>query len=186
MKTNLDTTFWQNFLTDSSRNLTDSASNLCCDRPDLFPSLLELIAENRGTKSQRASRTTSFAMLFFPELFNKYTPRILELLLQAEDDSIKFHLLRVFADGDFISDKKLTPKTEELFGHLMDFCFMAVESETKKVAIKVYAISILQKLTKIYPELEQELRLLITKFIEDAKPAFASRGRNILKQLDMK
>ena len=157
--------------------LVDAGVNLCLERPNLFEPLLGLIAENCGQKSQRAVRVASYAIVRYPRLFGKYKPRILEMLVCSTDESCTFNMMRVFAESE------LDAKDEESNGILLDYCIEALESGTKKEAIKVYSIMILYNLTKFYPELKPELALLLRKHMESAKAAFLSKANKILKNL---
>lgn len=169
--------FWHGFLTDSSKMLVDAGVNLCVERRQLFDPLMELIEEDCGQKSQRAVRVASYAIVRYPNTFGKYRHRILDALVATADESCAFNLMRVFAEAD------LDMKDEEANGILLDYCLTALESGTKKEAIRVYAITILYKLTIFYPELIPELKLLLVKHSEGVKMAFLSRANHILKNL---
>ena len=169
--------FWHGFLTDSSKMLVDAGVNLCIERKQLFEPLMELIEEDCGQKSQRAVRVASYAIVRYPSAFGKYKHRILDALVATADESCAFNLMRVFAESD------LDPKDEDTNGILLDYCLNALESGTKKEAIRVYGITILHKLTEFYPELIPELKLLLAKHSEGAKMAFVSRANQILKKL---
>jgi len=68
-------------------------------------------------------------------------------------------------------------------GLLADQCFQYLVSELHPLAVKVHAMQILYNLTKIYPELGQELITVIEDQIENNTVGFSSRGRRIIKQL---
>lgn len=155
---------WKNYLTDSSKMLIDSAVNLLCEKPDDYAALLELVDEAVGPKSQRAARAASHAIVEFPDLFGAFVPRIINSLLETRDESVKFHLLRTFAEGPL-------PTDEDLRDALSSFCFDALESATKKIAIKVYSVIILSKLTDEFPELKPELAMIFRRQLEGAPPA---------------
>lgn len=68
-------------------------------------------------------------------------------------------------------------------GLLVDNCFRYMRSEFYPVAVKVHAMQILYNLSRIYPELEQELTLTIEGQFENNTAGFKARGLIILKQM---
>jgi hypothetical protein len=65
----------------------------------------------------------------------------------------------------------------------MEICFRYVESPTEAVAIKAFALTILGKLAKKYPEIIAEIKLLIEDQLPHQSAAFKTRAKKLLKQL---
>ena len=65
----------------------------------------------------------------------------------------------------------------------MNAWFAFIEKPSTPVAIKAFALTTLFNLSKYYPEIKQELKLIIEDRMDNKTPAFKSRGKKILKQL---
>lgn len=72
---------------------------------------------------------------------------------------------------------------EELQGEVMNTCFKLIEKPTTEPAIKAFSLTTLFNLSKIYPEIKNELIILIEELWDNETAAFKSRGRKILKDL---
>jgi hypothetical protein len=72
---------------------------------------------------------------------------------------------------------------EKYQGTIMDICFQYLESPKETVAVKVFALYILAKLAKVYPELIQEIRLLIEMQIDNQTAGFKSAVKTVSKEL---
>jgi hypothetical protein len=73
---------------------------------------------------------------------------------------------------------------EEQHGAVMNSCFELIEQPSTPAAIKAFSLTTLYNFTKVYPEIKQELKLLIETLWDNESPAFKSRGRKILHQLN--
>lgn len=75
----------------------------------------------------------------------------------------------------------------EIFqGRIFTLCSEILIKAKEPVANKVYAMSILYHISKSYPELQSELKLLIETQWPESQPGFKSRGSKILKAIDRK
>ena len=64
----------------------------------------------------------------------------------------------------------------------MDVCFRYFSSPTEAIAIKAFSITVLQKLAKLYPEIINEIKLIIEERWDYETPAFKSRAKKLLKE----
>jgi hypothetical protein len=64
----------------------------------------------------------------------------------------------------------------------MDVCFRYFSSPTEAIAIKAFSISVLQKLAKLYPEIINEIKLIIEERWDYETPAFKARAKKLLKE----
>ena len=69
---------------------------------------------------------------------------------------------------------------ETLHGDLMNACFDFIQSPVAPAAFKAFSLTILEKLCKHYPEIKQELQLIIKDRWEMETPAFRARAKKIL------
>jgi hypothetical protein len=174
---------WREFLFDSSKQLILISMKMCEEKPELFPGLIELTLAQDSKQSQRASRIIYYLIAQRPDLFGKYIDEIFSNLEKVSDESIKFSLLKIFTVCKL-------PEDEEKLGLLTNICFDAVEAKVERIAIKVYAIDILYRISQIYPDLKYELFYLLEKYMIDAPPAFINRAGKlrlkISKELGMR
>ena len=63
----------------------------------------------------------------------------------------------------------------------MDICFHYLSSPNEPVAIKAFSLTILQNLSKQYPEIKNEIKLIIEERWEHETAAFHSRAKKFLK-----
>lgn len=75
---------------------------------------------------------------------------------------------------------------KRLHGEIMSLCFDYVASPDEPVAIKAFSLTILQNLSKQYPEIKQELKTIIEDRWDHESVAFKSRAKRILKELSKK
>src|SRR5690606_8003813 len=123
--------------------------------------------------AQRAAWSVSYCAEKFPELIYPYCSEMVDYLqTPGIHDSIKRNILRIFQDID------IPVALEE---SLLELCFGYLMDRKEAVAIRVFAMQVLANLSKKYPEIKNELRILIEDELPYAKPAFVSRGRKILK-----
>lgn len=125
----------------------------------------ELIkAMQRGTKTtrQHGAWPLSYAAMAHPELLNKHLPQILKWLSEANHhDAVYRNILKIFTEVDI---------PEKHAAALFDACIGFAKAEHRPVAIRAYALWILMKLVKRWPELQHELNLLATELLKLPQP----------------
>ena len=73
---------------------------------------------------------------------------------------------------------------EKYQGEVMNLCFDYIISPTEKPAVKAFSLTVLENLSKIYPEIKQELKTVIEDRWDYETVAFKSRARKILKKIN--
>lgn len=104
---------------------------------------------------------------------NNFKKLINNLQKPGIHDAIKRNTLRLLP---------VVPIPEKYEGIVMDICFKYVETLHEAVAIKSFAITILGKFAKKYPEIIPELKYLIEDHVPHQTAAFKSRANKILKE----
>lgn len=157
-----------------SRANTDRIVSYISDDPERFAALFGLFKKGEYTIIQRAAWAVSNCTLKFPELVFPYLGELV-LYLKKENihDAVKRNILRIL-QGVAI------PEQQE--GDLMDICFRFLLNKKEPVAIRVFSMQVLANLSRRYPEIRPELRVIIEDELPFAKPGFASRGRKILRE----
>lgn len=65
----------------------------------------------------------------------------------------------------------------------MDICFNYLESPTEALAVKVFSLSVLGNLAKLYPGIIPELKLIIEEQLPNQSAGYKSRAKKVLKQI---
>ena len=73
---------------------------------------------------------------------------------------------------------------EDYQGDAMDACFQLLEIPSTPVAIKACSLTILASLSKKYPEITPELKLIIEDRWQHETAAFRARAKKVLSQLE--
>ena len=64
----------------------------------------------------------------------------------------------------------------------MDICFEYISSPTEAIAVKAFALTVLENLSQQYPEIRSELKTIIEDRWDYESAAFRSRAKKILKR----
>jgi hypothetical protein len=116
----------------------------------------------------------SYCVEYHPELVKKHFAKILNAVEKpGANDSVKRNSVRFLQHVDI-------PK--RFHGQVMDICFRFFSSPTEAVAIKAFSITVLQNLAKLYPEIVNEIKLIIEERWDHESPAFKARARKLLKE----
>ncbi len=147
------------------------------EEPLMVEKLLEYSLSDDRKLAFHASWTLGKAFDADKKIVLPYLDFLVDKLFSLENDSVIRSFLRTIAGND------ITDICTDLHGRLADFCFGVLKSGSRPVAIKVYAMEILYKMTILYPELTNELAATISVVMNDGSGALLSRGRMIMKKL---
>ncbi len=109
-----------------------------------------------------------------PKFLDGKIKELTESLPGFAADGLKRHSLRMLSRS---------PLPLEHLGILTDISFKWLQSPVESVAVKMYCIVILERITKIYPELIPELCDIIDIQMDEATPGFKSIARKTLRKL---
>jgi hypothetical protein len=101
------------------------------------------------------------------------------MIQRMEDEglptSVKRNVLRIL---------QTAPLPEDIHGRLMNICFAVLEKPKEQIAIRVFAMTVLARLAKIYPELKVELKAIIDHALtQKPSPGFKNRAGKVLKAI---
>jgi hypothetical protein len=162
-------------LADSSKTLAELTASMVYDNISLLKPLLKISFLEDNSLSQRASRVFTICCCRFPELIKPYLTDILNRLPDIRSEGSRRNLLKLFAEAPV----SLSRRQQSI---LMNLCFDYLVGNYT-VAVKVYSMEILYKLSTVYPEISQELYCLIEEQLPESSAGFKSRGSKILKKL---
>ena len=107
-----------------------------------------------------------------PDLINPYLKKLVKYLgKEGHHDAINRNGLAIL---------ETVPIPEKLYGPITNICFDFLQSGKEPIAIKAYAMSILDKIGNDIPEIQHELKLIIQELIPYESAGFKSRARRIL------
>jgi hypothetical protein len=167
--------FRELLLKDNSRSYTDFVADIVTKRPELVGDLWEIYLAIEEPVSRRAAWIIDTASEDKPGWVEPYLPQLIEKLPEFNHDGLKRHALRMIARLPF-------PDGTE--GELMNITFEWLVSITESVAVKMYCIQILYRLSATEPDILQELYDTIEFQIEDGTPGFKSIGSKLMRQID--
>jgi hypothetical protein len=65
----------------------------------------------------------------------------------------------------------------------MDLCFGYIASPDEAIAVKAFSLTVLQNFSRRYPEIKNELKVIIEERWDYETAAFRSRAKKILKDI---
>ncbi|UZR95514.1 hypothetical protein [Chondrinema litorale] len=139
-----------------------------------FKQLIEIFIGEEYRLVQRSAWVLSIIAEKHPFLIKPYLSLLVKQLHNPKHDTVKRNILRIL---QFIEIP------DELMGELADICFNFLTSGKEAIAIKVFAITVLEKIVRQYPELKYELIIIIEDQMPYSSAGFKSRGTKILKAL---
>lgn len=139
-----------------------------------FNELLNLFLQGEHVVKQRAGWPLGYAVAAHPHLIRKHVHKLLSNLRQPGlHDAVKRNTVRILQDISI---------PEKFEGEVMSLCFDYISTPNEKPAVKAYSLSILNTLSKKYPEIKQELEAIIESRWEYESAAFKARARIIRKE----
>lgn len=146
------------------------------DNPKRFRTLLEVFLKGPYRVTQRAAWPISHCVERYPHLIDPHLQTILNHLRKPGiHNAVKRNTMRML---QFIE----IPKRFQ--GRVAQICFQYLQDKKEAIAIRVFSLTVLGDITKQNPGLEDELRIIIEHELPYAKPAFLSRAKKVLKNLD--
>ena len=167
----------ESLLEDQTQNKTKAllVAEYACSSPKNFKQLMQCFLANEYRLAQRAAWSVCWAAKKNPAIIQPY---IKVLVTQLERKDVHAAVIR---NSVRILENIEIP--EPLHGEVMNACFNFIETPTTPIAIKAFSLTTLYNLSKYYPEIKQELKLIIEDRLDNETAAFKSRGRKILKYL---
>ena len=138
-----------------------------------FDELFYLFLNSEYRVNQRAAWPLSYCVIDHPQLITKHFSKLVKNLHKAGiHDSVKRNTLRLLQHIEI-------PK--KFHGEIMDICFRYLSSRDEPVAIKAFSLTILHNLSRQYPVIRNEIKLIIEERWEHETAAFHSRAKKFLK-----
>ncbi len=159
----------------NSRSYTDFVGDIVNKRPELIHELWEIYLCMEEPVSRRAAWIIDTASENKPEWVIPHLPGLVEKLPFFNHDGLKRHALRMIARSPFATGTE---------GELMNIAFKWLQDSAESVAVKMYCIQVLYRLSASEPDILQELYDTIEFQMADGTPGFRSIGSKIMQQVD--
>ncbi len=145
------------------------------DSQQRFDELFDLFLNDEYRVVQRAGWPLSNAVMAHPEFIQKHFSKLLKNLQKPNlHNSVKRNTIRLLQDISI---------PQRFQGQVMDICFDYISSLDEAVAVKAFALTVLDNLSKQYPEIKSELKTIIEDRWDYETAAFRSRAKKILKRI---
>jgi hypothetical protein len=159
-------------LAEHSRKQCDRITAFIGDDKRRFAELMELFLSGEYRLTQRAAWPVSYCVRKYPELIRPYFKPLLDNLAKKNlHDAVIRNSVRLLQEITI-------PKKFQ--GQLMSICFEFIQSNETAIAIKAFSLTILRNMTRQYPEIIPELKLIIDERWEIESAAFRSKAKKIL------
>lgn len=140
-----------------------------------FDELVKLFLHDEYIVVQRAGWPLSEVVMKHPLLVHKHLGKMVVYVNKPGlHDAVKRNTVRIL---------QVVTISRKLHGTVMNLCFDYLIDPAEKIAVKAFSLTVLQNLSKLYPEIKQELKTIIEYRWEFETPAFHSRAKKILKEI---
>lgn len=141
-----------------------------------FDELFRIFLNDEYRVVQRAAWPLSYCVINHPVLIRKHFAKMIANLEKpGVGDAVKRNTLRLLQHIDL---------PEKYQGPILNLCLDYINDPREKIAVKAFALAILGRLYEYYPEIGPELKTIIESRWDYETPAFHSRARKILKQIN--
>jgi hypothetical protein len=137
-----------------------------------FDELFNLFLNDEYRVVQRAAWPVSNCVMAYPQLIKKHWGKLVKNLKKLNTHpAVKRNTIRLMQDIAI---------PEKYHGEIMTFCFDYIANPEEAIAVKAFALTVLENLSKLYPEILQELKTIIEDRWDYETPAFKVRAKKIL------
>ena len=165
----------QTILKEHSKANCDRIVNWIGNSQKRFDELFALFLDDDKVVAQWAGWPLSYAVQAHPSFINKHFGKLVKNLKRPKiHDAIKRNTVRLLQDINI---------PEKYQGELMNICFDYIADPAEKPAIKAFSLTVLQNLSRKYPDIKQELKTIIEDRWDLESAAFRARAKKILKEL---
>lgn len=167
----------ETILAEHSKAQTNAIIKWVGDSQERFDNLFHLFLNDEYRVVQRAAWPLSYCVIQHQQLIEKHFKElVINLQTPTISGAVKRNTLRL------LQHVKIP---EELHGEIMNVCFNYIASSDEAAAVKAFALTILQNLTRYYPEIKEEVKIIIEDRWEVESPAFRSRAKKFLTALKL-
>jgi hypothetical protein len=139
-----------------------------------FEALMQLFFSDDWCLNQRAAWPMPMIVKKTSDLISPYLERLIDNLENPSHNAVVRNTVRLLQD---------IPIPEQFQGKVVDRCLKLIADPKEPTANRAFSMTVVYNISKTWPDLQNELRLLIESQMETESPGFKSRGRKILKAM---
>lgn len=141
--------------------------------PERVAQLIELFLQDEYRVVQRLAQVVGKLVDTHPQLIAPHLPQLVQRMNEVGVHvAVKRNVVRTLQYVDI---------PEALHGEVMNTCFDLLADPNEAVAVRVFSMTVLDKLSSQYPEIRQELKVIIEDVLEQGcTAAFRARARMVL------
>jgi hypothetical protein len=145
------------------------------DNQQRFDELFNLFVNDEYRVVQRAGWPLSNCVALHPSFIKKHFSKLLKNLKKpGNHEAVKRNTVRLLQEVDIPAKYQ---------GEIMDLCFGFIASPDEAIAVKAFSLTVLQNLSRIYPEIKNELKVVIEERWDFETAAFHARAKKILREI---
>lgn len=159
-----------------SKELTDRIVKYVGNDRSRFKELIDIFLKGEYRITQRAAWSLSHCAIDHPEFIKPYFGALIKKMQEKNHHpAITRNILRMFQEIEV---------PEKYCGTLLDLCISYMTSEMQATAIRAFAITVATRMCKRFPELKNELRMILDELNHYPQlPAVRHRIKLALKDL---
>ena len=143
--------------------------------PDRFGRLVKAYLGANSRTTQNAAYFMMKAFDAHPQLVTPHLGQLIENLKTDPPVAIRRNTIRMLQSQEI---------PEEYHGELAERCFKYLQDHKEAIAVKAFSMTVVSNLTDIYPDLKNELKIVIKDLMQNGSPGIKSRGRKVLRHLE--
>ena len=144
--------------------------------PNKFAEVMRLFFANEYRVTQRIAAVVNACFTAHPELLQAYLkPMLQNLSKPGLHDAVKRNTVRIL---------QFVEIPEALQGLAYEQCMHLFLNHEEPIAVKVFAMQVMENICHVQPELSEELMLLIREQMPYGSTGFCNRGSKIIKRLE--
>jgi hypothetical protein len=143
-----------------------------------FDQLFRLFMTDEYRVVQRAAWPVSYCVEAYPTLIKEHFSLLLKNMRNTKaHPAVKRNIVRLL---QYVT----IPKKYQ--GIVMDACFNYMADVNEAIAVKASSISVLENLSRLYPEIIPEVKTIIDERWDHETSAFRHRAKRFLKKMALK
>jgi hypothetical protein len=141
-----------------------------------FGELMGLLLHGDPIVTQRAAWILSSCYEFHPQLIKPWLPALLKKMQEpGVHDALRRNVVRLLSCADIPTS---------LLGKVVSLCFDYLNAVDTPIAVRVHAMTVLQKVAEREPDLCHELQTSIQLMLPYVGPAVRARAKIVIKRLE--
>jgi len=163
-------------LVDSSRKLADMLTDDIGNCKERMAEMMSITLKDEYPLSMRAARIVSLVTEKFPTIIFPYISEIITRLKSFKTEGVRRGFIKILSETEYQFN-------EEETGYLADLAFSTLSDSGEAISVRYYSIEIILRIIKIYPELANELKEVLTGMDEEQSAGMISKKKQALKYI---